>query len=213
MTLPRHPLRDDVHRAILDRVLAGSYAPGTRLKDTVLAYDLGVSRTPVREALMRLEWEGVLSADMGRGFRVRPLAASDVRDAYPMLWTLEQLALRSGAPLSDDSLGTLNDLDAETGRTSPELERQLDVDARWHDALVASCGNARLLSLLATLRAIATRYERVFLRRADTASNLTRDHREIARALTARNVDAAITMLERHWRWRMDHVLAEITGR
>jgi DNA-binding GntR family transcriptional regulator len=206
--LVRHPLRDDVHRAILERLIAGSYAPGARLKDTVLAYDLGVSRTPVREALMRLQAEGFLTADMGRGFRVRPLTTTDAQDAYPVLWTLEQLAIRSTGPLSPDSLGTLDALNGELGRTATDWDRQLEIDARWHDELLSTCPNARLLSSLATLRAVAHRYERALLRHADTASVLARDHREIIQALGTSNVGTAAAILERHWRWRMERVLA-----
>lgn len=206
--LARHPLRDDVHRAILERLVAGSYAPGARLKDTVLAYELGVSRTPVREALMRLHWEGFLTADMGRGFKVRPLATADAQEAYPVLWTLEQLAVRISEPLSPDSLGTLDALNGALGRGTTEWERQLEIDAQWHDELLSTCPNRRLLSSLATLRTIAHRYERVLLQHADTASILARDHREIVQSLGTRNADAAGAILERHWRWRMEQVLA-----
>jgi DNA-binding GntR family transcriptional regulator len=210
--LARHPLRDDVHRAILERLIAGSYAPGARLKDTVLAYDLGVSRTPVREALMRLQWEGFLTADMGRGFRVRPLTTTDAQDAYPELWTLEQLAIRISSPPSPDSLGSLDALSAELAHAAAEPERQLAIDAQWHDEVVSACPNARLLASLATLRAVAHRYERALLRHADTASLLARDHRAIIQSLGAGNAGGAESALERHWRWRMERVLAGLAS-
>ena len=88
MTITREPLREQVHRAIVGRILREDLAPGARISDSVLAQELGVSRTPVREALLRLEREGFLDVDVGRGFFVKPLSAGEVREVYPILWTL-----------------------------------------------------------------------------------------------------------------------------
>src|SRR4028119_956924 len=100
MTITRVPLREQVHHAIIGRILREELAPGARLSDSALAGELGVSRTPVREALLRLEREGFLEVDVGRGFFVKPLSAGEVREVYPILWTLEVLALRTTLPPS-----------------------------------------------------------------------------------------------------------------
>src|SRR4051812_17116431 len=89
LMLQRTPLRDEVYRHLLDRVYTGHLPAGTRVKDTDVARDLGVSRTPVREALLRLAREGVLRADAGRGFQVRHLDGTEMRETGSVLSALE----------------------------------------------------------------------------------------------------------------------------
>jgi len=215
MAIQRRPLRDDVHQEILSRLLAGTYASGARLKDTALAYTLGVSRTPVREALVRLAREGFLEADMGRGFTVRALNATEVREVYPLLWTLERLALQISAdqgPVAETTLARLDQINAELGRAGDDARRQLELDLQWHDALVSTSPNQRLLSTLATLRDVIVRYEHAFLPATGVAASLAREHREIAHALGMRTTDAAAALLEKHWRLKMDGVLEQLAA-
>src|SRR4029450_574097 len=73
MAITRVPLRDQIYHEVLARIHRGDLSPGSRVRDTTLAQQLGVSRTPVREALLRLSREGVLDIETGRGFRLRPL--------------------------------------------------------------------------------------------------------------------------------------------
>ncbi len=97
--IARVPLRDEVYRQVLDRIHRGSLPAGVRLRDSELAAQLGVSRTPVREALLRLARDGVLENSMGRGFRVRSLDASELQEVGAILGTLESLALRLSSEL------------------------------------------------------------------------------------------------------------------
>jgi DNA-binding GntR family transcriptional regulator len=109
--IPRVPLRDEVYRQILDRIHRGELPPGTRVRDADLTAQLGVSRTPIREALLRLVRDGVLDTAMGRGFRVRPIDAAELREVGDILGALEALALRlsprrpSGSTVSGRSTG------------------------------------------------------------------------------------------------------------
>ena len=96
--ISRAPLRDEVCRQILDRIHRGDLPPGSRVRDGDLASQLGVSRTPIREALLHLAQEGVLDAAMGRGFRVRRLDAVELREVGDILGSLESLALRLSPP-------------------------------------------------------------------------------------------------------------------
>ncbi len=84
----RTPLRNEVYREILERIYRGDLPAGTRVRDTVLAAQLGVSRTPVREALLRLSREGVVDADMGRGFTVGRLDPAEMRETGAILSAL-----------------------------------------------------------------------------------------------------------------------------
>src|SRR6478672_1518002 len=105
--ITRTPLRDQVYHAVLAQIHRGDLPAGKRVRDTDIATQLGVSRTPVREALLRLAREGVLDADMGRGFSVCPLKAREMRETGAILGALESLALQSCGEISTEQLTRL----------------------------------------------------------------------------------------------------------
>src|SRR6476659_3510135 len=89
LMITRTPLRDQVYHAVLARINRGDLPAAGRVRDTDLAAQLGVSRTPVREALLRLSREGVVDADMGRGFTVGRLEPVEMRETGAILSALE----------------------------------------------------------------------------------------------------------------------------
>jgi DNA-binding GntR family transcriptional regulator len=93
--IQRKPLREQVQREIRERIVDGRLPAGESLNEIRLAGELGISRTPLREAMLGLEAAGFLVSAMGRGFRVPPLAASEFRDLAAMLARLEPLAVES----------------------------------------------------------------------------------------------------------------------
>ncbi|HYJ80122.1 MAG TPA: GntR family transcriptional regulator [Longimicrobiaceae bacterium] len=206
-TITRVPLREQVHHAIVGRILREDLAPGSRLSDSVLAGQLGVSRTPVREALLRLEREGFLDVDIGRGFFVKPLLAAEVREVYPILWTLEVLALRTSPPLSRSRLAELTRVNAELAGAGDDPERRIDLDMQWHRTLLGDCGNQRLLEMIAGLKAVIRRYEYAYMQNAGHIPVSTAAHEKIARSVEADDVDTAVPLLEKNWRFGMEEVL------
>src|SRR5262249_50822400 len=147
--IQRTPLRDEVYRQILDRVQRGDVAPGTRLRDTALSTDLGVSRTPIREALLRLTRDGVLDADMGRGFRVPCLDPQEIADAGQILGSLEALALEISPEPAQEHLGRLAELDRKLEHTRGDAIACADLEDEWHRVLVERCPNRHLLEIIA----------------------------------------------------------------
>ena len=207
MTITRVPLREQVHRAIVGRILREELAPGARISDSVLAQELGVSRTPVREALLRLEGEGFLEVDVGRGFFVKPLSAGEVREVYPILWTLEVLALRSSPPPGPRTVAELDRINAELGLAAEDPERRIELDLAWHRTLLEGCPNQQLLALIASLKAVIRRYEYAFMQNAGLIDVSTRAHDEIARAVARGDVEAAVPLLESNWRFTLEELL------
>ena len=137
-TIERRPLRADVTRDLTARIVAGELPAGTRLRDTALAAEMGVSRTPVREALVTLSHSGWLEADAGKGFTVAPLRIDDVMNGYPIVWTLERLALTLCPPFTSPALDVLTELNAEfLGADMSPLDR-IALDDSWHRALLES---------------------------------------------------------------------------
>ena len=199
MNITRVPLRDQVHRALVARILSQDLVPGRRLSDSVLAGELGVSRTPVREALVRLEGEGFLGCDVGRGFFVKPLTAREVEEVYPMVWTLEALGLRTAFPYTSAALAELERLNAQLADAAGDAARHVELDVAWHRALVAGSGNELLLSTLDAFKGTIHRYEYAWLQGLRTAPSSVADHARIAERLAAGDPDGAAALLEAHW--------------
>lgn len=207
MTISRSPLREKVHAALVRRILRDEVKPGSRLSDSTLAEELGVSRTPVREALVRLEREGFLETDPGRGFFVKPLSATEVRDVYPVLWTLEIMALRACPVPSAALLAELERINAELREGVALPERRIELDTRWHRALLERCGNRYLLDTLGSAKAMIRRYEYAYMQDAGLIPVSTRTHEQIACAAAEGRVDDAAAALQENWRFGMGAVL------
>ena len=205
--ITRVPLRDQVHHAVVDRILRDELRPGARISDTALARELGVSRTPIREALLRLEREGFLEADVGRGFFVKPLSVREVREVYPVLWTLEVLALRCAAPLTDARRAEMARINAEL-EDEQDPERRIDLDGAWHRTLLETCGNEYLMAQIAALKAVIRRYEYAYMQNAGYIPVSTRTHEQIAELVAGGKVDEAVPLLESNWRFTMESLLA-----
>ncbi|HEU0052246.1 MAG TPA: GntR family transcriptional regulator [Longimicrobium sp.] len=200
MTITRTPLREQVHHAIVGRILREELPPGSRISDSALAGELGVSRTPVREALLRLEREGFLESDIGRGFFVKPLSAREVREVYPIVGALEVLALRLAPAPTLSRLAELERINAEIGRED-DPERRIDLDGLWHRTLVQGCENERLLALITAQKAVIRRYEYAYMQNAGHITVSTRIHEQVVRALEQNDHAQAAELLESSWRF------------
>lgn len=201
------PLREAVYARVVDLVVSGRYAPGAALTEAALSRTLQVSRTPIREALLRLESEGVLSSALARGFIIRPLVRNEAIELYPILATLESLAVRMAqawdASVVDAMHRTLDDLE---GCTDPVQRWRLDT--LWHGTLVAACGNQHLMSFIARLRVNLSRYELTYMREVRHRVLADHQHREILAAITAQDLPQAAYLLDEHWHRGMELVLA-----
>lgn len=197
--ITRSPLRDQVYQAVLARIYRGDLPPAGRIRDTQLAAQLGVSRTPVREALLRLSREGVLDADMGRGFSVRPLDGSEMRENGAILSALEQLALQLSGDFPASRLARLGEIDQELSAIRSDADRCIDLDEEWHRTLLEGCPNARLRTLISTLWQVPRRYMRAYLRDAGRVSLSTQHHARIVEALRRNDRAAALERFKHHW--------------
>ncbi len=196
----RRPLRDDVYREICNRICRGLLPPGTRLRDAALAEEIGVSRTPVREALLQLVRDGLVESDLGRGFTVRPLSADEAGDLGAILSTLECLALRSVDVFPDARLNELDEINAQLDEFKDDAERCLALNDEWHQRLVDGCRNTHLRATIAALREAAKRYQYAYMRDAGRVEHATHQHAAVVEALRHGNREAAETALSDHWR-------------
>ena len=193
------PLRDHARRWLADRIVRGLVSPDARIGVTDIAAALGISTTPAREALTQLERDGLLRAEPNRGFFVSALDLQEAQDLYPILWTLEGLALRSQGTLSSDVATALREINNDLDRAADDPERALECDEEWHSTLVASCPNHTLLGEIATIRRRVLRYEYAFMRDSGKVPSSVQQHTDILDALLRNDEMEAATRLETHW--------------
>lgn len=198
--IARAPLRSEVRRLLLEEIVRGDLAPSEGINEAELSSRLGVSRTPLREAMLGLMQEGFVTATPGRGFSVRGLTRGDAEEIYPVLWTLEGLALRSAWPIPVARLRQLEAanrrLEAAKGDAGVALAR----DREWHALLLASCPNTMLLGMIENLKDHAARYEDAYMRNSGQVITSVAQHRQIQAAIRSDDLDRALELLEKNWR-------------
>lgn len=198
----RKALRADVQKEILARLADQRLAPGSRVNESHLSAELGVSRTPLREAMLGLEAAGFLGSDVGRGFLVPPLVAGPFREAQQVLARLVPLALAQTAPAPQ----RLMELQNLVGRARLRLgaapaERAADlapVSQRWSLLLLEGCPNRTLGQDIARLEALSVRAWREALRRGFDASAQVDSWQALYEQVRAGQLEAAAAAWGRH---------------
>ncbi len=206
MPIVRSPLGDQVYLQLVQRIDRGELPTGSKLRDTAIAAELGVSRTPVREALVRLAREGLLSAEAGRGFRLSPMDPAEVRETGSILAVLEPFALDEAPDPTGDQLTRLAEVVRRLEQTRGDIAGCVELDDRFHQVLLEECPNRRLVRLAETLRRSLRRYLHHYLQRGGRVSLSTLQHTRIAEALRKGDRAAARQLLERKWRRGMDEI-------
>ena len=146
-----------------DAILDGTLEPGEQLRDAELAEWLGLSRTPIREALARLEEYGLVETAPNRYTRVAPLRARDARDAFSVVAALHALAAALGvARISEDELGEMRRANAEFGAAlrANDVDHAIAADDRFHGVLVQASANSEIAQSLKRLMPKVRRLER-----------------------------------------------------
>lgn len=155
MTLERTVMREQIKELIISRILDFTYQPGDRVVENRLAQELNVSQAPVREALRDVEAMRLIESEPFRGAKVRAITAEELAETYPVRAALEALAGELAAPRVDETL--LKQLEDEiqsmlTAANSNDKHGLLAHDARFHELIVETTGNAVLLDSWSNLR-------------------------------------------------------------
>jgi DNA-binding GntR family transcriptional regulator len=200
------PATARVYAHVKERLLDGRFPGGTLLSENELAQRLGLSRTPVRQAFVQLEAEGLLQLYPKRGALVVPVAASEVEDVFDARLLVEQHCARRAAAAMPALAAELNGAIEEQARAvAAGAVGFVAADRRFHRAIVAAGGNAILTRLYDSLRDRQQRIAAIALaRNPGNATRFIAEHREIADALERRDPDAACALLEAHLRSTRD---------
>ncbi len=197
----RSLLREDAYRAIRDAIVGGTLAPGERLNDSDLVEWLGVSRTPVREALARLEQAGLVQTKPGRYTIVSPLDVRAARDAQSVTTAMHELAVREALPnLSATEIDAMR----EANERFASALRRNDVDAAttadddFHGVLVTASANRALRDVLEQFTPLLRRLERLRFASLSGRESVAQ-HARIIALCEAGDVDGAAAAVRANW--------------
>lgn len=196
-------LADRVYRALRDRLLAGRVEPGEFIREVDASEALGVSRTPVREALGRLASEGFLEKIPHRGFRVPDQPVARLLELYPIVAALELLAGRLAFPrLGEVDLEELRAINGglERALADGDVERAIRANSRFHEAIVERSGNQRLAELLEDLRSQLHGLETWYYSYPERGEESIEEHAAMIARLEAGDIEEALRILEGNMR-------------
>jgi DNA-binding GntR family transcriptional regulator len=199
--LARRRLVDDATQALRDAILAGRFPAGARLRQTDLADQLGISRTPIREALGRLQYEGLVRLQPGGGVSVAALDLAEAVALYDVREVLDGLAARLAARRAGKP--ELAKLERALGAMRQCLERGdanqwFSAHVTFHDAIFQASGNARLLALATVVRQSIQHFHPLLLKTDRRLEAAYAEHREIFEAISARDEEGAEKVARQH---------------
>jgi DNA-binding GntR family transcriptional regulator len=203
-SLVRQSLGDEVHSVLRQMILQGQLEPGDKVVERRFAQALGVSATPVREALHRLESEGLVETRTGYSTRVALMTAEDLGGMLPVVTVLEGLSARLATLRLNETdleqLESLVDAMAEHGRQG-ELQKLVEADAAFHELLLECTENRWLKRVLRDLRAQLERFEYLFFSSSPALRTSVKQHKALVRALRSRAPKAAQEAMVSQWEW------------
>lgn len=195
------PLRDVVFNTLRQAILKGELEPGQRLMEIALANKLGVSRTPIREAIHKLELEGLVVLVPRKGAEVAKITEKDLKDVLEVRTSLEVLATELACErIRSEDLERLKQAEAEFEKSilNDDVTSLAEKDVAFHDIIFTATGNERLMQILNNLREQIYRYRVEYLKDVSSRKRLVREHREIRSAIEKRDVAAARMLIAEH---------------
>lgn len=195
------PLRDVVFNTLREAILKGELKPGERLMELQLAAKLGVSRTPIREAIRMLEQEGLAVTIPRKGAEVARMTEKDMEDVLEIREALDELAAKIACTrMTEDQLKqleTIKETFVESTR-SHDVKRIAEADVSFHDVIYEATGNPKLVSMLNNLREQIYRYRVEYLKEEKNYPTLIGEHEAIVEALYARNQNEVVRAMHTH---------------
>jgi DNA-binding GntR family transcriptional regulator len=192
-----------VRRLIVEQALA----PGARINESRLSEQLGVSRSPLREALSSLEADSLVRSEHDRGFFVPNLSSQEVRELYPIGRELDLLALRTTRHYSAATIRELTRLNRSFLKARKDPEHARVIDTLFHNLLIETCPNRRLLATLAPIKAAIERYERLYMSDERDVARSAEHHKNVIEALEADDIEAAVAALAQNWNYGFERLM------
>ncbi len=195
------PLRELVFENIREAIINGHLKPGERLMEIQLAEELGVSRTPVREAIRKLELEGFVVMIPRKGAYVTDITIKDIVDVFELRWALEALAAELAAERATEE--EIEQMERHLLELAKVIEEQdvkkiVEIDTRFHETIYTASRNKRLGQILSLLGELIQRYRTLTLSKSERIKVTMEEHRAIVEALAAREPQRAGRLAQEH---------------
>ena len=195
------PLREIVYEELKRQIMIGEIPPGTRMMEVELAEDMGVSRTPIREAIRKLEKEGLVSIEPRRGAYASDISIKDMVDVLEVREFLEGMAAGLAAKkINDEEIETLKKATAtykkavENGHT----EEIIKEDELFHKLIVDCSGNKTLIQMINQVQELALRFRYIYYEDFSRYRNMPYEHLEILDAILSGDTEAARSIADAH---------------
>lgn len=197
MKIQTETIRDQVYRILKTQIINGTYRPGEKLAEIIVAEQLGVSRSPVREAVKQLVGEGLLEYLPNRGAHVRRYTSKDVTDSFTVRRLLEEYAVTHvDEEMRRQCMEEMRQLHEKL--KTAERKDYLDMDAAIHTLVIRLCNNGALQSIYQTIFSQISTFREISLIDDEVFQNSTRAHMIILEDLMARDDLLALKVIHRH---------------
>ena len=207
------PLRDVVFNTLRHAILKGELEPGERLMEIALAQKLGVSRTPIREAIRKLELEGLVVMVPRKGAEVADITEKDLRDVLEVRTALEELSIELAMKnMNDDDYKQLIEANKLFAKDSEgdDLIKIAEADVAFHELIYMATGNKRLIQMINNLREQMYRYRLEYIKDKSTHARLVDEHNRIIDAMVKNDVAAAKAAIKLHVENQEENILKSI---
>ena len=195
------PLRETVCEALRSAIRNGILEPGERLMEVQLAEELGISRTPVREAIRKLEQEGYVIMMPRRGTYVSSVSVNDIKEIFEIRSALESLSTGLAARrIEPDELEKLRALltEIEGHIERRDIDKIVETDIEFHGLLYQVSRNERLVTIISNLKEQLARFRTLSMSYPGRLQETLEEHRAMVEAIAAGDVEAARDAAERH---------------
>lgn len=210
------PLSEVIFDTLREAIIAGELKPGERLMEVQLAEKMGVSRTPVREAIRKLELEDLVNMVPRKGAHVADLSVKDIMDALEVRAALDGLATSLAAlRITDDELKELKQVQMQFVNyvEKSNLNGSVKKDVELHDIIYKSSRNDKLIQITNNLREQVQRFRVVYLKDFSSTMEIIKEHVEIIDAISQRNPEAALKVAQRHIKNQQETIIRAIKSR
>ena len=195
------PLRDVVFYTLRQAILKGELEPGERLMEMQLAEQIGVSRTPIREAIRKLELEGLVLMIPRRGAIVAKITEKDLKDVLEVRASLERLSTKLACErMEEETIEELREAQEafKAALRGDDITLQAQKDVEFHDVIYKSTNNLRLIQMLNNLREQMYRYRLEYLKDGTSHQKLVEEHEAIIEALSRRDTEETTNIMVGH---------------
>lgn len=188
------PLREMVYEELKMQILTGAIVPGTRMMEVDLAREMGVSRTPIREAIRKLEKEGLVTIEPRRGAYASRISTQDMVEILEVRQNMEGLAAYFAASrMQPDKMEELEEASENYNKAvaSGNMEDMIKYDTKFHRVIVESCNNKILVQMIEQLQELVLRFRYIYYDNFRRAENMPEEHAMIMNAIKDKDADAA----------------------